>query len=325
VKRYFWTITAVLSLFAHQMPAMASEVVLAEFSSDMVPSPVKYALLAPTGFRTMKDLPLIINLHGGRGSRDSLIRQRALWDRLWKNKTIPPVMVVMPSVTRQSFYINFKDGSERWGDFIAGPFLEYLRTTYPVSRDSKHTFLMGVSMGGMGSLRIAFYHPDRFGAVAALEPGIEPILKWSDMKPKYRFWRADALFERAYGRPVDPKYWARNNPANIVVESADKIRDSGLQIYLEAGDEDQFWLYEGAEFLHRILWDMKVKHEYHLVRGADHLGPSLRPRTVEAIKFLIRSYRPWGAPSPRVQNVITSVERLRDKTTDEKDHYNQPD
>jgi len=303
---------------------IASEIVLSEFSSDLVPGPVEYALLAPDGYSKMKKLPLIFNLHGGGGSRDNLVRQQPLLDRLWKAGELPPVIVVMPSVTARGFYMNFKDGSEMWEDFIVGPFLQHLRKTYPVSGDPKRTFLMGASMGGMGSLRIAFRYPDRFGAVAALEPGIEPILKWSDMKPKHRFWRADDLFERTYGKPVDPDYWALNNPASMAVESAQKIRDSDLQIYVEAGDEDQFWLYEGAEFLHQTLWRLKIKHEYHLVRGGDHIGPSLGPRSEEAIKFLIRSYQPWGEPALGIRAVMKFIE-LQKLKVDEKDHYNQPD
>lgn len=303
---------------------LASQLILSELASDLVPGTVEYAVLAPDGYQSMKGLPLILNLHGGGGSRDRLGRQRALWDRLWNSKQIPAVIVVMPSVTARGFYMNFRDGTERWEDFIIGPFLEHLRTTYPVTRDPKKTFLMGASMGGMGSLRIAFRYPDRFGAVAALEPGIEPILKWQDMRPKHRFWRDDKLFERAYGKPVDAGYWAKNNPASMVVESADRIRESGLQIYVEAGDEDQFWLYEGAEFLHQILWQQKIKHEYHLVRGADHVGPSLGPRSEEAIKFLIRSYEPWGEPPFKIRAIMKFIE-LQKWKVDEKDHYSQPD
>ena len=77
-----------------------------------------------------------------------------------------------------------------------------------------------------------------FGAVAALEPGIEPVLRWEDVRPKHRFWRADSVLEQAYGKPVDAAYWAANNPASMVVADADRIRRSGLQIYLEAGDLD---------------------------------------------------------------------------------------
>jgi S-formylglutathione hydrolase len=302
----------------------ASEIVLLELDSKLVPGPVEYAVIAPDGYKSMQNLPLILNLHGGGGSRDNLVQQQGLWDRLWDSSQIPPVIVVMPSVTPRGLYMNFRDGSERWEDFIIGPFLEHLREAYPVTSDARKTFLMGASMGGMGSLRMAFRYPERFGAVAALEPGIEPILKWQEMRPKHRFWRSDELFERAYGKPVDADYWARNNPATMATLSADRIRKSGLQIYVEAGDEDQFWLYEGAEFLHQILWQEKIKHEYHLVRGGDHVGPSLRPRIEEAIRFLIRSYEPWGEPPFKVRAIMKFIE-LQKLKVDEKDHYNQPE
>jgi len=300
---------------------MPGEVIKAKVDSAIVPGPVEYALIAPDGFRKMKDLPLVLNLHGGGGNRDRLVEQQPLWDRMWREKAIPPAIVVMPSVTERGFYMNFKDGSERWEDFITGPFIEYLQKTYPATTDSKRIFLTGASMGGMGSLRMAFRYPDRFGAVAALEPGIEPILAFRDMRPKHRFWRSDALMEKAYGKPVDPDYWAENNPASMAVKYADKIRQAGLQIYIDAGDEHQFWLYEGAEFLHRVLWDQKIKHEYHLVRGGDHVGPSLGPRSEEAIRFLFRSYNPWPE-LPRMKIVDRMLDPLKARLG-EKDHYNE--
>jgi len=302
--------------------SMAVEKVLADMEATLVPGPVAYALIAPTGFRDMKDLPLVLNLHGGGGSRDGLLAQAPVWQRLWQNGSIPPAVVVMPTVTARGFYMNFKDGSERWEDFLLGPFLDHLRGQYPVSKDPKRTFLTGASMGGMGSLRMAFRQPDRFGAVAALEPGIEPILRFEDMQPKHRFWRSDALLEQAYGSPVVSQYWADNNPASLAVQNADGIRAAGLQIYLEAGDEDQFWLYEGAEFLHRTLWDLKIRHEYHLVRGADHVGPSLAERTEEAIRFLFRSYKPWPE-TQRMQAVDRLLDPLKARIQGT-DHYNAP-
>ena len=301
---------------------MAVEKVLAEVEANLVPGPVPYALNAPEGFRDMKDLPLVLSLHGGGGSRDRLLDQAPAWEQLWKSGAIPEAVVVMPSVTARGFYMNFKDGSERWEDFLLGPFIEHLRSQYPISPDPKRTFLTGASMGGMGSLRMAFRQPDRFGAVAALEPGIEPILSFEDMQPKHRFWRSDALLEQAYGSPVDPAYWAQNNPASLAQRNADAIRESGLQIYIEAGDEDQFWLYEGTEFLHRVLWDLKIKHEYHLVRGGDHVGPSLTERHEEAIRFLFRSLDPWPE-TPRMQAVDRMLDPLKARI-DGADHYNEP-
>jgi S-formylglutathione hydrolase len=302
-------------------PVMAVEKVLSEVESELVPGPVEYALIAPDGFRKMAGLPLVLSLHGGGGNRERLLDQAALWEQLWAENDIPPAIVVMPSVTARGFYMNFRDGSERWEDFIVGPFLDHLREQYPVSAESSHTFLTGFSMGGMGSLRMAFRHPNRFGAVASLEPGIEPILSFDEMQPKHRFWRGDDLMEQAYGSPIDEDYWAANNPASMAVARADEIRSSGLKIYVEAGDEDQFWLYEGAEFLHQTLWDLRIRHEYHLVLGADHVGPSTSDRNEEAIRFLFRTLDPWPETT-RMKNVDRMLDPLKARI-DGRDHYNE--
>ncbi len=303
------------------IPAWGYEKLLSEVASEIVPSPVEYAVIAPDGYRDMRNLPLVLNLHGGGGSRARLLQQAELWQRLWQSDAIPPAVVVMPSVTPRGFYMNFKDGSERWEDFLVHEFIEHLHDTLPVSKNPKRTFLTGVSMGGMGSLRIAFRYPERFGAVAALEPGIEPVLRYADVLPKHRFWRDDAVMEQAFGKPVDEAYWAANNPATMATQNADKLRASGLQIYLEAGDEDQFWLYEGAEFLHRTLWDLRIKHEYHLVRGADHVGPSMGERMDEAIRFLFRSYNPW--PVTRRMRAVDRFLAPMKRRAGGSDHYNE--
>ena len=36
----------------------------------------------------------------------------------------------------------------------------------------------------------------------------------------------------------------------------------------------------GAEFLHRILFDNQIRHEFRLVYGADHIGVSFRERLI---------------------------------------------
>ncbi len=299
----------------------AAETLLAELESDSVPGPVEFAVVAPDGYQTMKDLPVVLNLHGGGGSRQRLIDQAPFWEALWQRGAIPPAIVVMPSVAARGFYMNYRDGSERWEDFVVEALLNHIREAYPVSREPERTFITGVSMGGMGALRIAFRYPQRFGAVAALEPGIEPILAFADMQPKHRFWRSDELLQRAYGKPVDPEFWAASNPATMAVRDADRLRASGLQIYFEAGDADQFWLYEGAEFLHRTLWDLRIRHEYHLVRGADHVGPSMAERLDEAVRFLFRSDNPW--PESRRMRMVDGMLGPLKARIDGTDHYNE--
>ncbi len=292
--------------------AFASDYVEGDFKTPLIPRPVPYSVLMPEGPKDGKPLPLMLYLHGGGGSRDNLKRVASWFDEMWKAGTLPKMIVVTPSVTPRCFYMDYPDGSEKWETMLLGPFTDFLQKTYNATSDPKLHFVMGASMGGMGGLRMAFKHPDKLGVVIALEPGIEPILHWKDMQPRHRFWREDSLFEAAYGKPVDPVYWEANNPASIAKKDAKRLIDSGVKIYLEVGDEDLFLLNEGTEFLHRVLSDSGIRHEYHLVYGADHVGKTLRPRHLEGLAFLNRILNPPG-PDPQVIQTRKQIDPLRSK------------
>lgn len=313
---------------ASSVPGVAadSELKPGSFASELVPSPVAYYALLPPGYAALTEpLPLVLALHGGGGSREGLARQKPIFDELWATGALPPMVIVMPSVTERSFYLDRRDGSERWESFLIGPFLEHLRSEYRVRRDRRGTMITGISMGGMGSLRMAFKHPDVFGAVAGMEPGIEPILAWSEMKPKHRFWRSDELLHSGYGHTVDGRavideeHWAANNPATIVVRDPERLRASDLKILIEAGDADLFWLYEGTEFLHQVLWDHRIRHEYRLYYDAEHVGRTLRERTRQAFLFLARTLVD-PAPDPQVEQTRARIDPLKRGLT-EADHY----
>lgn len=108
-----------------------------------------------------------------------------------------------------------------------------------------------------------------------------------------KFWRSDAVVEQIFGAPVDLDYWAANNPSTIATRDPDRLL--GLGIYFDVGDQDMLYLDEGAEFLHRILFDSAIGHEFRFVRGADHVGPSLEPRLYDALGFIGRQIAspPW--------------------------------
>lgn len=268
---------------------MATALDLASYATPLIDGELEYAVLRPE--HTPDGLPLIYLLHGGGGDREHLLQMRPLIERCWERGVLPPAVVATPSVER-SFYMNYRDGTRRYEDLLAGAFLDHLRETYSTATDRAQTVIVGISMGGMGGLRLAFKHPSIFGAIAALEPGIEPVFEFADIELRDRYWRDDALFERIYGSPVDEAFWADNNPATIAHRDPKRLIDSGLAIFIECGDEDGFGLHRGTEFLHRVLFDAGVPHEYRLIRGADHLGRTLGPRYDAAIRFVGAALNP---------------------------------
>jgi S-formylglutathione hydrolase len=261
---------------------------LAEMATDLVPGPVEYAVLTPHPLPTAADpVPLLLFLHGGNGDRRFLRTMQRVFESVWAAGTLPPAVVVTPSAGR-SLYLDFQDGSQRWETFLRTQLIPHLRRTYPVIPDRSGTALCGISMGGFGSLLLGFKHPEEFLAVAAIEPAVMPALEFDAVPAINQAFRDHELLEQLHGQPFDPAHWRANNPAAIAIENADRIRQSRLALFFECGDRDRLRLYDGANFLHHTLTDAGIPHEYQLVPGADHIGPTVAPRLQTGLEFLGR-------------------------------------
>lgn len=282
-------------------PAAEGVIGFHDLASSNVPGKVGVAIYEPPGYDATRAeaYPLLLWFHGGNGSEKDMLFFKSVLDREIASGRVPPVVIATPS-GRRSLYMDFRDGSERWESYILSDVLPFVRRTAHVAASRERTFIGGVSMGGLGSLRIAFKHPELFAGVIALEPAIEAALEWKGAGTSTRFWRPERALYPMFGNPVDPDYWAENNPATIASVAPERLLD--LRTYLEVGDQDALYLYEGAEYLHRILFDAGLAHEYRLVHGADHVGPSLLPRMADALGFLGRQLSP---PNWIDQNVLT--------------------
>jgi S-formylglutathione hydrolase len=289
-----------------------SRVEISKLPVDFAPEGVQYAAILPPGYDNSVPMPLCLVLHGGGGSHQNLIDSKPIYDELWASGAMPPTVLASAGISPLGFYLDHPGSIVRWERFIAEDFLAHLRRAYKIDGSRSSTIISGTSMGGHGSLRIAFRYPDKFGAVAALEPAVDPALKLDEVTERNHFFYppvlksgGDASADQFVGSNRDAALFKANNPANVAMANADAIRASGLAIYIEAGDEDVFNLHDGAEFLHRVLWDLDISHEYHLVRGADHVGPSLRPRMRETYSWVGSILRPHHPPA----HETTSAER----------------
>ena len=266
-------------------------------TSELVPSPRGYRVLLPDAG---DNLPLLLLLHGGGGSSEYLENVQPQIEACWANGTLPPMAVATPDAER-SFYLDWANGSQRWESFLMQEFLPHLCATLPVEGSAATTMISGVSMGGHGTCRIGLRYPDRFRAMAAMEPAVMPAMELADVpQANVGFQSAEVIAER-YGSPPDA-YWAENNPARIATLQADAIRASGICIYLEVGDEDFLLLNEGTEFLHQTLLAQGIAHEYRLVLGGNHVGRTLGPRFTDVLGFLARSLEDLE-PDPALEQI----------------------
>ena len=257
--------------------------------------------MLPAGYDTAQELPLLLALHGGDGIAGFSFFQGTV-EAAWSSGELAPCVVVSVNSGR-SFWLDWKDGSQRWETFLMQELLPHLRSTFKVSKEARKLTLIGHSMGGLGGLRLAFKYPEQFGGVASLEAAIEPTFDYEAINIRNNFIRPLALMESFFGKPIDKAFWASNNPANLAVANAARIKASGLQIYLDVGDRDILNTFDGVEFLHRVLWDHGIDHEYRLVRGGDHWGRTVPPRFRDGMRFLTRQiFTPEGEDASQVAN-----------------------
>jgi hypothetical protein len=70
-----------------------------------------------------------------------------------------------------------------------------------------------------------------------------------------------------------------------------------------------FYLFHGTEFLHRILYDNNIKHEYRYVFGANHVEFSFREILTNGFSFIKRVL---NLPDPKFDSQITAARKLVD-------------
>ena len=298
---------------------MESVASLSELTSLNLPAPVPYAVLTPG---VPGPLPLCLMLMGGGGSRQNLVDCQPLFDRWWTDGALPPMVIATPS-PGMGYYIEDRAENVRWESFLAEELVPHLQSAHNVAGARASTAITGISMGGYGALKTAFSHPGVFGVVAAMQPMLEPGLRDCDIGARNRIHHTSGGPARLIGSGRDPALFEANQPACIAKANAAAIREHNLAIYIEAGDHDFVNAHDGAEFLHRVLWDLDLSHEYRLTRGADHGGPTMHPRMKAMFEWTGAALKDPTAPDDEfLRTIRAQLKPLRDQAaqTDETTH-----
>ena len=268
--------------------------------TGLVTGPVDYTVLRP-GTGPSEDLPIVLWLHGGGGSSRFLETCKAQFVACWQESSLPDLAAVTPSAG-WSFYLDRMDGSERWETFLFEELVPHIRKQ--TGSTNGPLIIGGISVGAVAGLRLAFKRPDLVTAVVALEPTMEAALHAEDVPLRDRVQMPDSIRSRLFGNPVDAEYWRANHPPVLATENAAAIAASGLAIYLECGDQDLLHAQYGTELLHRQLFDAGISHEYRQVRGGNHVGPSVGPRLIDALRFIGRVLKSDYEPLQSFDSIV---------------------
>lgn len=112
---------------------------------------------------------LLYLLHGLNGDHTTWMRRTCI-ERYAQSRN---VAVFMPAVNR-SFYSNMAHGPDYW-KFISEELPQIIKQLFRLDEAEHDTFLIGNSMGGYGSFKLALNFPGRFKAAASLAGALDII------------------------------------------------------------------------------------------------------------------------------------------------------
>jgi S-formylglutathione hydrolase len=232
------------------------------------------------------ELPVCAFLYGGGGNQEALLALEPLVGAAWRDGSLAPMLVACLGVPPFCFYLDDPARGSHFQSAVSRTLFGAVCERFGPQETNTPAGLVGISMGGYGALKIAFDAPSRFAAVAAIAPMIEPHTD-ADAVPLRNRWYYPPLVPPALlGPERDRALFASDHPATRARQNAAEILAADLAIQLDAGSRDALSVQDGVEFLHRVLWELDIPHDYHLLRDADHVGPTIAPRLLSAFRWV---------------------------------------
>lgn len=188
-----------------------------------------YRVYLPETIAPSERLPVVYLLHGsGSNFRDwSNNSDVAQWAATEKSGGM---ILVMPDGD-SSYWMNaVGGGKERYEDFLLKDLPASVAAKFPAAQGREKTAIVGVSMGGFASIRLALARPELFGFAGAISPAVDvPQRKFS-----WKRWAQSWRYQQIFG-PVGSATRQAADPF-LLVPAADPAKTP--LIYLTAGKQE---------------------------------------------------------------------------------------
>ena len=173
-------------------------------------------------------------LHGLSGDANSWPR----YSRIEEYARDNDLVVIMPSGAR-SMYCDDVLG-QNYFSYIAEELPEYMSLVFNLSRKKEDNYIAGLSMGGLGAMKIALTYPERYSAVGSFSGllDFEPMMA-----------NIDAAVENEFPFLLPAKDDIKNSPLNPPA-LLDAKKDKDIKIYVACGLQDDL-LYTNQTFKDR--------------------------------------------------------------------------
>jgi len=297
---------------------------LESFFSESLQADRYYNIYLPEGYESSEDkYQVIYFLHGLTANHNTYLNDgiiKSLLDQNIANGTIQPTIFVVPDGSCSPYGGSFYTNSKLYGDYedyIINDLIEHIDNNYRTFAEKEKRCIMGHSMGGYGSMKLAMKHSDIFKGVAALSGPLDLnhfanrihiILNESGGSPPYEYYPVLSKFSTysmftmagAFSPNMDnPPYYVdlpldengnliesvmkkfmEHNPACFVMDFS---QNPNLEIFFDCGLQDQMGLYEWNQGFRDSLEKYQIDCKFQSYNGLH--GNKLPERIPNAIRF----------------------------------------
>jgi S-formylglutathione hydrolase FrmB len=215
-----------------------------------------YRVFLPASLVPGRKLPVIYLLHGNGGSSWNWSNYSDV-ARFAATEESGGLILVMPE-GGSSYYMNAAlKPEEKYEDYLVNDLIADVAARFPAARGRESRAIVGVSMGGYASVKLALTRPDLFVFAGAISPAIDVPSRRFTFRRAEQYWRFKSIFG-AWGSES-----RRSSDPFILVQSADPAVTPF--IYLTAGEQEPL-LEPNRRFASRLR-ERHFAYEFHTKPG----------------------------------------------------------
>lgn len=245
-----------LSIAGTELPAQS----IARVDSFYMPSlgrTKKVSILMPASYDPRMHYPVLYLLHGYSGGYQDWLKSTKLGEYVRDM----PMIVVMPDAENSWYANSAVDPSERFEDYIVNDLPNYIQKAYSI--DTTKQAIAGLSMGGYGSLMLAFRHPGKYRFAGSLSGAIAFPRGMKDTTRQPERSLLPSL-RHAFGT----KTGTARSKYDLFLLYRQTSKEAMPYIYMAMGTQDAYRSFLPA---HRALTDLLrgagILYEYHETPG----------------------------------------------------------
>ncbi|MBI1354814.1 MAG: hypothetical protein GC160_10735 [Acidobacteria bacterium] len=223
---------------------------------------VGYNVYLPKAYEAepQRRFPVVYWLHGAGGNESSSLKIAKEYDRAIEQGVLPPVIVVFPNGGRRSDYRDWPAQNVMPETMIIRELIPLIDREYRTIASREGRGAEGMSMGGNGSLKLAFKYPEMFISVVAYAGSYRPLPTHGYLYPTI------GAEQKAWIEKI--AQWYAPDDDVFRLSAANLERLEGMKIRVVSGSEDVA-LPDGEE-LHAYLQRLAIPHEYEMLLGVPH-------------------------------------------------------